>query len=458
MANLTRRSLLRGSLGAVVAARLARPHLANAEATTATIWVVQGFIPEEDAAFRAMVANYEKASGNKIDYSIVPLVALRQKDVSAITSGVVPDMMGAADYSFVYLNAWNDRLLDVTDVFETQKSHYSENAHQCSFAYNNVTKRRGYYQVPWISFACPFHVWKSLIVKAGYKVEQIPKTWDAFLDFFKPVQDNLRKQGVRNIYAYGYQLTANGVDPINTFNAFLVAYGGQDLVTADGKFHGKDPKVREAAIRALTRLTDAHKGGYVPSVVANWNDADDNNAFHAKLIAMDFDGTISTEVALYHDKAEYDDILTLGIPLSNEGKALPAQVASGGVVIPKEAKNITLAKEFLKYSIEPKVRNQVLKAGLGRFAPPMPSLAKMDPFWLDPSDQHRSAYVQETLFSPTIPIYEAYNPAMAQVGAEHVFMTAAFDVMTRGMKPQEAIGNAFARIEAVFANYPIVQA
>jgi hypothetical protein len=30
-------------------------------------------------------------------------------------------------------------------------------------------------------------------------------------------------QGMRNLYAYGYQLTANGGDPIATFNAFMIA-------------------------------------------------------------------------------------------------------------------------------------------------------------------------------------------------------------------------------------------
>jgi multiple sugar transport system substrate-binding protein len=37
----------------------------------------------------------------------------------------------------------------------------------------------------------------SLVEKAGYKIADIPNTWDAFLDFFKPVQDSLRKQGMR---------------------------------------------------------------------------------------------------------------------------------------------------------------------------------------------------------------------------------------------------------------------
>ncbi len=74
----------------------------------------------------------------------------------------------------------------------------------------------------------------------------------------------MRAQGMRNIHAYGYQLTANGNDPINIFNAFLIAYGGKDLVTPDGKLHTDDPQVRAAAVKAIERLTTPFKDGYVP--------------------------------------------------------------------------------------------------------------------------------------------------------------------------------------------------
>jgi hypothetical protein len=37
------------------------------------------------------------------------------------------------------------------------------------------------------------HVWRPLVEKAGYKIEDIPKTWDAFYDFFKGVQKKLRE-------------------------------------------------------------------------------------------------------------------------------------------------------------------------------------------------------------------------------------------------------------------------
>src|SRR5438034_10427790 len=92
MAGLTRRSLLGNSLALGAAGALARPYIANAAASTATVWWTQGFVPEEDASFKKIVADYEKASGNKIEYSLMPFAPLRQKIISAVTSGVGPDL------------------------------------------------------------------------------------------------------------------------------------------------------------------------------------------------------------------------------------------------------------------------------------------------------------------------------------------------------------------------------
>jgi len=457
MANLTRRSVLRSSLAFGAAGTLARPYIANAAATTAEIWWVQGFAKEEDSAFIKMVTEYQKASGNKIDYSLIPFAPMRQKVVSAIQSGVVPDIMNTPDLEFGALNSWNDKLLDVSDIVETQKKDFIPIAIDSCFLYNGVTKRRSYSVVPLRITGWPFHIWGPMVEKAGYKISDLPNTWDAFLDFFKPVQDKLRAEGMRNIYAYGYQLTANGVDPIATYNAFLIAYGGKDIVTADGRLHTDDPQVRAAAAKAIERLTTPFKEGYVPPGVVNWNDADDNNAFHAKLMVMDFDGTISTEVAIYDKKEDYDAIVTRGLPHGNDGKPLTAQIITDGAVIPKGAKNVAAAEEFLKYAVQPKVLNEWLKGGLGRFMLPIPEIVQSDPFWLK-EDPHRKAYAELTLLGPLMPIYEVYNPAIAELNAEHAFSVAMFDVMNNGLAPEQAVDKAFKRAEAIFAKYPIQQA
>ena len=72
MINPSRRFVLRSSLSLVAAGTLARPHIASAAAATATVWWVQGFAEQEDLAFKKLVAGYEKASGNTLDYSIIP--------------------------------------------------------------------------------------------------------------------------------------------------------------------------------------------------------------------------------------------------------------------------------------------------------------------------------------------------------------------------------------------------
>ena len=123
MNSMSRRLVIRGSLGLAATGPLARPYIANAAAATAIVWQVQGFVPEEDAAFRKTVADYEKASGNKIDLSVMPFMALNQKAISAITGGDVPDLIfHDAPATILPQNAWNDKLVDVSDVVEESPS------------------------------------------------------------------------------------------------------------------------------------------------------------------------------------------------------------------------------------------------------------------------------------------------------------------------------------------------
>jgi len=114
--NPTRRSVLRGSLALASAGAVARPYIANAAATTATVWWIQGFAEEEDISFKKIVADYEKASGNTIDYSIIPYAPMRQKIVSAMTSGAVPDLFQNTPVEIIALYAWDDKLVDMSDI------------------------------------------------------------------------------------------------------------------------------------------------------------------------------------------------------------------------------------------------------------------------------------------------------------------------------------------------------
>jgi multiple sugar transport system substrate-binding protein len=453
MLKYSRRSMLRGSVGFAAAAALGKPYIANAAATTATIWVNQGFVPAEDEAFKQLAADYMKASGNTLDYSVMPFLALNQKTVSALTSGDVPDLIFAdAPATILPQNAWDDKLVDVSDIVKPYEAQLSKTAREGSTFYNKTARARSYYLAPVKQACAPFHIWGSLVEKAGMKLSDAPKTWDAFWDFFKPMQKELRGKGMRKVYALGLQITTVGPnDGNNVFQHFMIANGGGNIVTPDGKLHTDDPKVREAAIKSCAWMTDAYKQGYVPPEALSWNDADDNNGYHEKLFIADFDGTISTELAMIKDKQAYSEMVVMGLPNGNDGQPTAAQVGAGGGFIPKGAKNVEAAKDLMKYWMQPKVMNDNLKAGLGRWVPAIPQIVKDDPWWLDrASDPHRAPYVTEAVIGATTSNYDGFNPAWGQVSAEQLWGQAHADVIKNGMTPEQAIDKAFKRAEKIF--------
>jgi multiple sugar transport system substrate-binding protein len=457
MVSMSRRSMLAATAGVAATAGLARPFIANAAATTATVWITQGFVPEEDAAFKKTVADYEKASGNKIEYSIMPFMALNQKAISALTSGEVPDLIfHDAPSAILPQNAWYDRLEDVSDVVETYKSQLSETALLNSSFYNSTTKQRAYYLAPVKQACAPFHIWGDLVQKAGFNLADAPKTWDAYWDFFKPVQKELRAKGMRKMYGIGLQITTVGPNDGNgLFVHFLIANGGKDIVTPDGKLHADEPAVREAAVRAVTWMTNTYKEGFVPPEALSWNDADDNNGYHEKLFVMDFDGTLSTELAMIKNKkAYYEEMVVMGLPNGNDGRPMAAQVNAGGGFVPKGAKNVQTSKDFMKFFMQPQVMNENLKGGLGRWVPAMPQIVKDDPWWLDTKqDPHRAPYVREAVLGPTVAQYLGFNPAWGQVNAEQLFGQCHADVIKNGMTPAAAVDKAFKRMEAIFTKF-----
>jgi hypothetical protein len=49
---------------------------------------------------------------------------------------------------------------------------------------NGTTGRRGLYALPMARSAIYVHVWKSLLERAGFSLDDIPKDWEAFWSFW----------------------------------------------------------------------------------------------------------------------------------------------------------------------------------------------------------------------------------------------------------------------------------
>lgn len=455
---MTRRNALQ--LGAAAAAvpvlSAARPRRAKA-AQTIVVWWTQGFYRAEDQAVKDSMAEWEKQTGNKVDLTIINGPDLVTKIIAAMSVGDVPDLVHSVtgNLFLVPQAVWNDQLLDVTDVVESQKSEFSKTALDSSRYYNNAKKQRSYYTVPIKCATMMEEVWRPLIEEAGYHDADIPKTQDAYFDFFQSVQDKLRSKGKR-IFGLGYSMATKEADSGNLFASFLNAYGGAGIVTPDGKLHVDDPKVRKAAISAVERLTTPLKKGFVPPGSINWGDVDNNNAFYARQIVMTPNVTISIAVAQKEKPDQYmKEIITQAVPLGNDGKPVVSMLGVSPCFIPKGAKNVDGAKTLLKAFIQPSNMNSYLKEARGRWTPVMPSLAKTDPFWLDPSDPHIGVGTRACLDNPTMPWWQTYNPAYAQVASEQLWPQAEADVSQHGMTPEQAVEKAIGRIKAIFSKFEI---
>jgi multiple sugar transport system substrate-binding protein len=453
MRTVRRRTVLGATLGAV-GGTLGRPYIASAQAKTAVCWINQGFVKQEDDAMDKTCQDYMKESGNKLDYSIMPFMAQNQKTISALTSGDVPDLVFMdAPATILPQNAWDDKILDVSDIVAPYVSQLSETAKLGATFYNKATKKRSYYLCPIKQGATPFHIWGDLVEKAGHKLSEIPPKWDDHWNFFASMQKPLRAKGMRKLYACGLQITTVGPnDGNNLFVHFLIANGGEGLVTPDGQLHTDDPKIREAAIKSVELMTNLYKQGVVPPEALSWNDADDNNGFHEKLFVMDFDGTLSTELAMIDDKqAFYHDMYTLAPRLKNDGTPMKTQINAGGGFIPKGAKGAEVAKDFMKYFMQPQIMNANLKAGLGRWFPTIHSLVKTDPWWLNSGEPCLKPYIEEGVLNPTLPVWEGYTPAWGQASAEQLWGQAHADVIKNGVKVADAVDKAFKRCNEIFS-------
>ena len=306
-----------------------------------------GFAQEEDVAFKKIVADYEKASGNTIDYSIVPFAPLRQKIISAMTSGAVPDVIDGNPIEVVALQAWDGKLVDVSDVVETQKARIMPSALLGARCYNNVEKRRSFYGVPYKG-------------RSGHSI--IGGTWSkrrATRNRTSRIRGMLSSiSSSRCSKSCAPRGCATSLPPASC--SVPSASSRQHLRLVPDRLWRRRPghQGRQAPCRrskgqgggaqGVDLSRRAYKEGYVPPGTVNWNDADDNNAFHSKLCVMDLDGTLSTEVAMIHDKQAITTTSWCTVCRSAT-RASRCRACSPPIcaLIPKGAKNVEVAKDFL---------------------------------------------------------------------------------------------------------------
>lgn len=429
--------------------------LSTAKSETLEVWWNKGFYQAEDAAIQKMVKKWEEKTGNTVSLTFYSTGDIPAKIVSAFAAGVVPDIAYAdtADFSIAPQQAWKGNLADVSDVVKPIEGKYTKTALLAARLYNNAEKKRSYYAVPIKQQALHNFFWKSMVADAGYKTTDIPDEWNAYWKFWEDVQDKLRKKGKR-VYGLGLPMSTVDTDNFYTFNQFALAFG-PPFVDEEGHLQLDKPEVREGAIKTIKFMADAYKAGYVPPSAVNWGDPDNNSAFYSKQIVMTSNASLSIPVAKKDDPKLYNEEIGTQLNPQVNGKPLTSLVAVKVIMVPKAAKNIDLAKNFLSFLVQPENVDEYLTAAQGRWFPVMPEVVKSDPFWTDPKDPHLPVAAKQEIDLPTVPWPQSFNPAYAEVNAQEIWGKAEGEVLVNGKTPEQAVDAAIKQIKDIFSQYEI---
>jgi multiple sugar transport system substrate-binding protein len=445
----------------VAALLLAFAGLASAQETLVVYWT-KGFYPQEDKALDDMVAKFEKKTGVKVELSRYSPQESVPKAVAALDSGTPPDVAYGDVFDFQVAGKWafEGQLEDLSDILVPMKSSFLPITLETAYLYNDKTKKRGYYAFPMKRQTMHIQYWKDMLAEAGYKESDIPKTWNAYWDFWcTKAQAGYRKASGKRIYSIGSPM---GVDSSDSFYSFLTYMDAHNvkLVDDNGKLLVDRPEVKKGLVATVKDYASTMEKGCTPPSAVNWKDPDNNVAFHNKTIMMTHNATISIAAKWLDDanndklkpeeraqaKKNYEELIaTAGFPAKPDGKPMVYRSAVKVGVVFANAKNKKRAKEFVQFAMQDENLTPYVEGALGRWYPVTKSGASR-PFWTE--DPHRKI-VHNQFSAGTVPFEFTKNYKFTILNNENVWAKAVNRVVTDKWTPEKAVDEMIARIKQV---------
>ncbi len=451
--------MLRKAFAAVALASLCS--VATAQETLVVYWT-KGFYPQEDKALDDMVAKFEKKTGVKIELSRYSPQESVPKAVAALDSGTPPDVAYGDVFDFQVAGKWaaEGRLEDLSDILTPMKASFLPVTLETAYLLNEKTGKRGYYAFPMKRQTMHIQYWKDMLAEAGFKESDIPKTWNAYWDFWcTKAQAGYRKASGKRIFSVGAPM---GVDSSDSFYSFLTYMDAHNVKVVDdnGKLTVDRPEVKKGLVATVADYAGTVAKGCTPPTAVTWKDPDNNVAFHNKQIMITHNATISIAAKWLDDmnsdklkpeeraqaKKNYEELIATGaFPNKPDGKPMQYRSAVKVGVIFANAKNKKRAKEFVQFAMQDENLIPYVEGALGRWYPVTKSGASRA-FWTE--DPHRKI-VHEQFSAGTVPFEFTKNWKFTILNNENVWAKAVNRVVVDKWTPEKAVDEMVARIKQV---------
>ena len=426
------------------------------------IWWDKGFNPQEDEALRQLVRNWENKTGKKINLVFYSTDSLGDRIRRSMKAGTHPDVIMSfkAERSPNSRLAWDNKLVDVSDIVNSVKDKYPQAVLQTVNFYNNVEKKRSYYAIPIHQGTMHILYWRDLLAEVGRSEQDIPIEWDAFWDFWKQVQNDLQAKNQQNkqssnqskIYALGLTLSPEAGDTYYLFEQILEAYD-VEIINSQGKLLVDESKARQGIIKVLTWYQQFYQQGYIPPTALRWLNPDNNRSILNREVLMTPNATLSIPAAVREDADIYNnDLGTIEFPNKPSGQPMRHLTMAEQAAILSESKNQKLAKEFLKYLVDTQVMKDYLTTAGGRNSPVLEP-AWEDSFWTNPDDPHISTVTKTFKEGRTRYFYNSQSPAYSRVLDKNVWGRALNKIIVDKISPQKAADEAIQEIKLIYEEW-----
>lgn len=424
-----------------------------ATAADLTVWWNKSYYPEEDQQFDKIVKEFQAKTGKKVEYVMFTNEDVPRKVLAALTAGEPPDLSYAFLFDVQHTARWafEDVLEDVSDVVETVRPHLLPSALEAVTLLNGRTGKKSIYAMPVAQQVEHIHVWKDMLDQAGLKLSDVPRTWNEYWDWWcKVAQPAVRRTtGNRNVFGIGQPMSSSASDTFFAFMMFLNAFDIKIVDPATGRLTVDDPKVRQGMIKALESYTKPFKDRCVPPGAVNWSDADNNVNFLNRITIMVPNPSLSIPASQYNNpdrSVYYEKMVTLEWPDKPDGRPIEYTTSIKTVVIFKNSKNKALAKEFMKFFLQPENLGPYLEGSLARWFPVDKRLIDR-PYWKDQTDPHRVVQVRQYTQRPQVPFPHVYNHRIIAVNAENAWGKAVTRVVLDNWTAERAIDELIARMK-----------
>ncbi|HEY9825041.1 MAG TPA: ABC transporter substrate-binding protein [Stenomitos sp.] len=363
----------------------------------------RGYLPEESKGIIELVQEWQHLSRKKVNLKLVSDEFIEQslfQVLSKSKNAIIPDIIFSVKFnsSIAPILAWQDKLLDLSDVIKPIESRFKADALSKVIYRNLVGNNNSYYALPIGLSDAYIHYWKDSLAEIGYDESDIPKEWNQFWQFWQTAHTRLKSQHHHSMHGLGLCLSANGFDTSAAFQMLLEAQNVTIMTPRKGLVIS-EPRNRQRFIDVITELTDFYLKGYIPPEALEWSGSGNNIAFLNHRVLMTLNMTLSIprsqklENNQYNQNAaqRYQEIGTLATyPNKIDGTPMYGVRTINQILAPKHSRHPKQVLDFLSYLLKPNNIKRLVSGFNGRILPTMPELLN-DPLWQDASDPHLAA-------------------------------------------------------------------